>query len=217
VKLARLLLIVALFGLSCSIARADGTDPKVLTSGCGGVGEPACDPVVITSLGEEPPITFQFDPTGSTASVDIVNWTDATIGTFILTLDGFATVPTEGGGTTTVALSYECGSGGVGAFGCTQVGGTGSDVFEFDALPGGALCSLPPAGQAAYDILTGLASSPCQYGEVFTLQAVDGDPNLANATVGATIFAPEPSSAFLLLIGLGVGAFGLRRRSVSVA
>ena len=57
-KIARLLLIVAVSGIACSAAFAQdsGTDPKPFTQGCGGKGQPACDADVLTAA--NPTATF---------------------------------------------------------------------------------------------------------------------------------------------------------------
>ena len=219
-KIARLLLIVAFLGICCSVASADGTDPKVFTSGCGGRGQPACDADFLTP--SDPTVlhvTFTFlaaddknnpDKGQVAAFDDIVNWTGGDIGSFILDLDSIASNGDQ--------LSYACGGNSLnGAFNCTQLG---ADSFRFD---GGVLCSLPPPdngpdAQTAYSWISA-PPAPCQIGERFFLEAsLPGDPsNLVGATVGATVFAPEPSSAFLLLIGLGAGAFMLRKRSFVLA
>jgi hypothetical protein len=131
VKFARLLLIVAIFGISCSIARADGTDPKMFSSGCGGSGQPACDAFFLTAPGTAPSagppasgpagqlddVTFNFlaasDPTniyGVTAAwVDVVNLSGAPLGSFVFNLgaDDSSGQP----------LTYTCGSAPAGSTG----------------------------------------------------------------------------------------------------
>jgi hypothetical protein len=220
VKIARLLLIVAFFGICCSVARADGTDPKVFTSGCGGKGQPACDADFLTpSNPTQVSVTFTFlaaddpsnpDPGQVAAFDDIVNWTGMNIGRFVLNL---AANDSNGD-----ALTYACGGNNLnGAFNCSQLG---ADSFLFD---GGTLCSVPQADNPQ-DAQTAFAwisapPAPCQIGERFFLEAsLPGDPtNLVGKSVTATIFAPEPSSALLLLIGFAAGAFVIRKRSLHLA
>jgi hypothetical protein len=225
VKLARLLLMVALFGISCSVARADGTDPKVFTQGCGGTGQPACDAFYVTPPGSTPEtgvsgplgelngVIFSFlaaddpsNPYGVTAAfLDVVNISGFSVGSFVFNL-----ASEDSSGET---LSYSCGSAPEGSSGslptCTQLG---TDSFQFS---GAQICSVPPGppiGEAQF-----LIEPTCQYGERFVLAATDGDPtDLAGQSVAATFYAPEPSSGLLLLVGLA-GGFFLRKRSFSLA
>jgi hypothetical protein len=235
VKISRLLVAAALAAFCCSVALADGaTDPLVKTQGCGGKGQPLCDEDFLTTGNptEVDGAIFTFlaandpnnpDQPNVAAFDDIVNWTGVNIGRFVVTLDSSAALVNPDGSTTFIPLSYECGSpleGSTGAFNCTQLS---ADTFEFD---GGNLCSVPlpttgPAAQTANSWLT-KGQAPCQFGERFILEATandnDGNPaGLVGATVEGNIFAPEPSSAFLLLTGLMAGAFVLRKRSTELA
>jgi hypothetical protein len=235
VKISRLLVAAALAAFCCSVALADGaTDPLVKTQGCGGKGQPLCDEDFLTTGNptEVDGAIFTFlaandpnnpDQPNVAAFDDIVNWTGMNIGRFVVTLDSSATLVNPDGSITSIPLSYECGGpleGSTGAFNCTQLS---ADTFEFD---GGTLCSVPLANtqagaQTANNWLT-KGQAPCQFGERFILEATandnDGNPNgLVGSTVGANVFAPEPSSAFLLLTGLMAGAFVLRKRSTDLA
>jgi hypothetical protein len=235
VKISRVLVAVAFAAFACSVAMADGaTDPLVKTQGCGGRGQPICDEDFLTTGNptELDGITFTFlaaddpnnpDQPNVAAFDDIVNWTGESIGRFVVTLDPSAALVNPDGSTSLIPLSYECGSpleGSTGSFNCTQLG---ADTFEFD---GGNLCSVPlpnsPAGaQTANNWLT-KGQAPCQFGERFILEATANDNNgnpagLVGSTVGANVFAPEPSSAFLLFTGLMGGVFLLRKRSTDLA
>jgi len=217
VKLARLLLFVAIFGISWSVARADSTDPKVFTSGCGGKGQPVCDADYLTT--QNPSIingaVFQFlsptDPNNPlpgtvTAFDDVANLSGVSVGLFTIVLSSL-----DSSGET---LSYSCGTppqGTTGSFACTQIN---ADTFQFQ---GGPICSVPTDPTGIQE-LQFLQNPTCQYGERFYLQATDSDPaDLVGQSVTANIFAPEPSSALLLLIGLGAGGCFLRKRAVRFA
>jgi hypothetical protein len=235
VKISRLMIAAALAAFSCSVVLADGaTDPLVKTQGCGGKGQPLCDADFLTtdSPSELDGVTFTFlagnDPTNPdqpnvAAFDDIVNWTGTNVGRFLVNLDPSATITNPDGSTSSIPLSYACGSpleGSTGAFNCTQLS---ADSFMFD---GATLCSIPlpntPGGAKTAQSWLNSGQAPCQFGERFILEATandnGGNPGgLVGGTVGANVFAPEPSSAFLLLTGLMAGVFGLRKRSTNLA
>jgi len=227
VKLARLLLFIAVFGITWSVARADSTDPKVFTQGCGGTKQAACDAFYLTPPGSTPvagvsgpagtvnDVTFEFlsassslNPYGVTAAfLDVVNISGLSIGTFVFSLD-----PDDSSGE---QLTYSCGtppSGTTGAFPtCTQLD---ADTFQFS---GALICSIPtdPTGIVEYQFLQ---NPTCQYGERFVLEATEGDPSdLAGQSVNASFVATEPPSGLLLLFGLASAAFVLRKRSLGLA
>jgi len=220
VKLARLLLFVAIFGISWSVARADSTDPKVFTSGCGGKGQPVCDPDFLTQ--QNPTsianVTFTFlsetDPNNPlpgtvTAFDDIANLSGVSVNHFILTLS-----PDDSNND---PLTYSCGTppaNTTGSFTCTQIG-----VDTFDFL-GGPICSVPTDPTGISELLF-LQNPTCQYGERFYLQASTdaGDKNpdaLIGQSVTGSLLVPEPASGLLLLIGLCGGAFVLRKRALNL-
>jgi len=77
VKISRLLVLVALFGLTCSVALADGTDP-VFKLGGGGSSE-----VLTTdtfSFSVNPAQEFSCNDSDVCVSLDFINFTHATVG-----------------------------------------------------------------------------------------------------------------------------------------
>ncbi|HWN74895.1 MAG TPA: hypothetical protein VNO13_04075, partial [Candidatus Udaeobacter sp.] len=76
-KICRLLVLVALFGLTCSVAMADGTDPVFKLSGGGG------SEVLTTftfSFTVNPAKEFSCNDGDVCVSLDFINFTHTTIG-----------------------------------------------------------------------------------------------------------------------------------------
>jgi PEP-CTERM motif len=227
VKRARLVLIVALFGISCSSAFAQ--DPKPFTSGCGGVGQPACDADVLTA--SNPTATFtnlvflaadenfntetdqcdegdvlglSCNPFNQVAALGVVqNDTGNTI-------TNITVIPSSSEG-----LSFSCGkTSGTLFTTCMQTGG----VF---VLSGGSLCTLNaddfkgPDGTYKDD---GDHDDTCS-GAIIGFVPAPGDPtNLQGDTMSFSATAPEPSSVLLLLFGfVAVGLLGLKKFGNSLA
>jgi hypothetical protein len=219
VKFIRLLLVVAFLGAMASAAFADGvpTDPTLLTSGCGRLGQPKCDAYLITSPFETISVALVLDTTAGDpffgdAVADFVNVSGATLtGLFSINF----TVPP--------GLSFQgCGTppeGITSLFTCTGGGSpdspiTGGGTASF-SLTGASICS------ANFDDLTGVEGGGityssdfdeddnCQAAFILALKPVAGE-TLPQSIPGTFTVAPEPSSGLLLLFGLAAGLLVLK-------
>ena len=205
------------------MALADGapTDPKLITSGCGGKGQPACDAYLITSTHETLNITLTLDTTvgdvfygDDIASFINISGHTLTSGFGLninvpngLSFQGCGTPP-EG-----VTLLFTCSGGG--SPGNPITGGTA--VFT---LTGASICS------ANFDDLTigenGISyysdsdkDDNCQPAFTLALQPIGGE-TLPNKITGS-ISTPEPSSALLLLFGLAAGLLAFKGLRTNLA
>lgn len=204
-------MVMAFLGISASVALADSTDPTLLTSGCGRIGQPKCDAYLITSPFETISVVLTLDttvgdPFFGDAVADFVNVSGQT-------LDGLFTINF----TVPAGLSFQgCGTppeGITSLFTCTGGGSPGSPITgggtaQFN-LTGASICS------ANFDDLTGgeggityLSDSDdddnCQAAFTLALQPVAGE-TLPQTIAGTFTVAPEPSSGLLLLFGLAAG------------
>lgn len=203
-------MVIAFLGISASVAFADTlpTDPVLLTSGCGRIGQPKCDAYLITSPIQTISVVLTLDTT-----VGDPFFGDA-IASFVnvsgQTLDGLFTIDfTVPAGLTfqgcvqpseLVTPLFTCTGGG--SPGNPIVGG-GTASFS---LTGASICS------ANFDDLTGGEGGVtyfsdnddddnCQAAFTLALQPVAGEI-LPGSIFGTFTSAPEPSSAVLLLFGL---------------
>lgn len=235
-KLIHLLVVVAFLGISASVALADGvpTDPVLLTSGCGKVGQPKCDAEILTAGG-----TVNFNNLSFLAA-DLNFNTDThecnagdTIG---VNCNPFNTIAASGvvlndTGSPLTALNVT--ASGTDSSGHALVFGpcTGSDVFPtcteigtnsgIYALSGGSLCSVEAA-----DIIDGAlvpdgdADDACGVIIGFVPGANEDPASLQGATMSfsANGNVPEPSSGLLLLSGFAALALlGSRKFSSNLA
>jgi len=206
VKIARLLFIVALFsGLTslASVAKADGVDPIITTSGCGGRNQKPCDAVVLGPGQTSASLSLTFgctdptNPTTCTASETVLNDTGAAITNFALLFTGeFDSMGNP------ITLSFSCSASGF--FLCSP-DSSNSDLFHFT---GASICSGSLNRDDFVDgVFTPDGDSDDGCGVVITLQGVAGDLQngvnpLNNAVVDASFSTPEPSTILLLLFGL---------------
>ena len=206
-KLARLLLVMAILALASSVALADSapTDPLVKTQGCGGKGQPVCDANILTDPSQVLAITLTF--MNNVASDAIINESGKAVSYFTVSFDVPSTLDFEG-----------CVPGGF--FVCTQIsapefGTAGTAVYS---LSGASLCSTDKNdwsinGSVATKVYDGDADDYCQ--SAFDLELITGpNENIPNGTqVTGSVAAPEPSSALLLLFGLSASFLAFKRFS----
>jgi hypothetical protein len=241
-KLARLLLIVALVGISCSVARAqdDPDDPKPFTQGCGGAQQPACDPNYITNPNQplilnNPPLTFEQvknNPNEFLAETEIINESGQTITNFTVSFAVNAGLVFDGLGTSNPCTTPP---GGVSLFTCTpDFQGAITSGYATYTFSGFSLCSTDPSDWVTDGYNDGgwflgpnfecNQQPTCQAGFILgligTTNTPGGDSHIHNGeTVASTLYVPEPSSILLLLVGFA-SAFGLfvfRRVGVNLA
>ena len=201
-----------------SIVRADGTGDTHVNNGGGPGGSTACGSVVEFAA-----------PTGSPSpgslSADCENE-----GTTLLTKITFSVLASNTIGPLTCTSDMGVGGGNLSAIGWTEKSITGAvDSCTFMApssvSPGacpylasiGDPCTANNAGDHDCDLDDFLVGIP--HGCDFTAETVDGTVFTPGAEVGLSvngipslITAPEPSSALLLLVGLGAGFPFLRRK-----
>jgi hypothetical protein len=201
----------AFLAIAASVAVADTlpTDPILLTSGCGRIGQPKCDAYLITSPIQSMSVVLTLDttvgdPFFGDVIADFVNVSGQTLdGLFTINF----TVPAD--------LSFQgCVQPSELAtplFTCTGGGSpdspiTGGGTAAFN-LTGASICSVD------FDDLTGGENTPityssdgdaddnCQAAFRLALQPVAGEtlPQTINGTFASV---PEPSSGVLLLFGL---------------
>lgn len=204
VKIARLLFILALFsGLAslASVAKADGVDPVITTSGCGGRNQRPCDAVVLgpgqtmASLSATFTCTDPTNPTTCTASETVVNDTGRAI-------TGFSLLFTA----ESIPLIFHCAEEGF--FACSP-DETNSNLFHFT---GASICTASLNGDDFSDgVFRPDSDGDEGCGVVITFQGVAGDgTGLNGASVTETFNTPEPSSILLLLFGLMTGLVTLK-------
>jgi len=223
VKIARLVMLVAFSGMVASVALADSvpTDPKLLTQGCGGKGQPACDASVLTNPSQVLNLVLTFEPvtangvTTEVATDSIINESGMALSTFNVSF----LVPT--------GLVFEgCQTGGL--FTCTSDndGNVGAGGTAYYTLTGATICttdkndwSINNQTGIATKVYDGDADDNCQ--SAFNIQLIadsDGSDNIPpGTTVTGNLSAPEPSSGLLLFLGLSAGLLGFKRFSNSAA
>ncbi len=227
-KLIRLLMVVAFLGIAASVAVADTlpTDPILLTSGCGRIGQPKCDAYLISSPIQSMSVVLTLDttvgdPFFGDAIADFVNISGQT-------LDGLFTInfivpnglsfqgcvqPSE-----LVTPLFTCTGGGSPD---SPITGGGSATFN---LTGASICSvdfddLAGGGSEGGGITyasDGDADDNCQAAFRLALQPVVGEtlPQTINGTFASV---PEPSSALLLLFGLAACVLTLKGLRTNLA
>jgi hypothetical protein len=224
VKLIHLLVVVVFLGISTSVALADGvpTDPVLVTKGCGGKGQVACDAEILTAGGTVNFTGLSFLTADQGFNTDTNQCNEGTVlGTScnpFNTTAALGVVLNDTGDTLTmlnVTASGSDSSGNSLLFGpctggeifptCTEIG-TNSGIY---ALSGGSLCSVESA-----DIIGGAlvpdgdADDAC--GVIIGFVPGSATENLQGATMSFSANVPEPSSALLLLFGLAAGLFALK-------
>jgi hypothetical protein len=219
VKIIRFLMVVAFLGISGSVAFGDTlpTDPTLLTSGCGRLGQPKCDAYLITSPLESISVVLTLDTTvGDTFFGDAIASFVNVSGT---TLTGLFTINF----TVPAGLSFQgCGvqEGITSLFTCTGGGSpdspiTGGGTAAFN-LTGASICSVDSEdlggggeGTPITYVSDGDADDDCQAAFTLALQPVAGE-TLPQSISGTFTSAPEPSSGVLLLFGLAAGLLTLK-------
>lgn len=210
---------IAFLGVATTVAFADGvpTDPTLLTSGCGRLGQPKCDAYLITSPLESISVVLTLDttvgdPFFGDVVADFVNVSGQTLtGLFTVNFTVPAGLSFQGCGTPPAGITilFTCTGGGSPD---SPITGGGTALFN---LTGASICS------ANLDDLTGgegggiTYSSDgddddnCQAAFILALQPVAGET--LPQTISATFtVAPEPSSGLLLLFGLAAGLLVLK-------
>lgn len=201
-------MVVAFLGISASAALADSTDPTLLTSGCGRIGQPKCDAYLITSPIQSINVVLTLDttvgdPFFGDAVADFVNVSGQTLdGLFTINFTVPAGLSFQGCGTPPEGITslFTCTGGGSSD---SPITGGGSATFN---LTGASICS------ANFDDLTGGEGGityfsdndeddNCQAAFILALQPVAGEI-LPGSIFGTFTSAPEPPSAVLLLFGL---------------
>jgi hypothetical protein len=220
VKLIRLLMVVAFLGIFATVAFADGvpTDPVLLTSGCGRVGQPKCDAYLITSPFEVISVALTIDTSTDPTDPFVGDAVASFVNVSGVTLTGLFTISfTVPDGLSFQGCSVQEGVSSL--FTCTGGGSpdspiTGGGTALFN-LTGASICS------ANFDDLTGLGGESsgityfdadgddtCQAAFTLALKPVAGE--ILPPSIDATFtVAPEPSSGLLLLFGLAAGLLTL--------
>jgi hypothetical protein len=211
-------MVVAFLGVATTAAFADGvpTDPTLLTSGCGRLGQPKCDAYLITSRFEVIDVVLTLDttvgdPFFGDAVADFVNVSGSTLdGLFTINFTVPAGLSFQGCGTPPEGITtlFTCTGGGSPD---SPITGGGTALFN---LTGASICSANfddlTGGEGGITYLSdGDADDNCQAAFILALQPVAGEtlPQTINATFTV---APEPSSGLLLLFGLGAGFLVLK-------
>lgn len=219
VKLIRSLMVVAFLGISASVVLADTlpTDPTLLTSGCGRIGQPKCDAYLITSPFETISVvltldTTQGDPFFGDAIASFVNVSGVTLnGLFTIDFTVPAGLSFQGcvQPSELVTPLFNCSGGGspdspITGGGTAQFNLTGASIcsVDFDDLGGGE-------GAPITYVSDNDADDDCQAAFTLALQPVAGE-TLPQTISGTFTVAPEPSSGLLLLFGLAVGLLGVK-------
>jgi hypothetical protein len=226
VKLIRMLVVVAFLGIAASVAFADTlpTDPTLLTSGCGRLGQPKCDAYLISSPHQTMSVVLTLDTTaGDTFFGDAIA---SFVNVSGQTLDGLFTINF----TVPPGLSFQgCGSqeGVTSLFTCTGGGSpdspiTGGGTAAFN-LTGASICSVDSddlggggEGTPITYASDGDADDDCQAAFTLALKPVAGE--ILPPTIAGTFSSvPEPSSAVLLLFGLAAGLLTLKGLRTNLA
>lgn len=186
-KIFRFLVVVGFLAICASAARADGTDPVVTPSGCGGNSGKPCDAVTFSGA----PLTFTetFSTsacpegvTGACADMGVVNNSESIVTEFTL-----AFVPgSSDQGNYTADCSPETTPG----FTCNNIATNVVQVI-------GTINFEDPDCVIYYTGVNIL---------------LEGDASLAGESVSVTFSTPEPSSILLLLSGIMAGLVALKSR-----
>jgi len=225
VKLIRFLMVVAFLGISTTVALADGvpTDPTLLTSGCGRLGQPKCDAYLITSPMETLNVVLTLDTTAGDqffgdAIADFVNVSGQTLnGLFTINFTVPAGLSFQGCGTSEGITSlFTCTGGGSPG---SPITGGGTAAFN---LTGASICPVDSEdlgggeGTPITYVSDGDADDDCQAAFRLALQPVAGEtlPQFIDATF---VSAPEPSSGVLLLFGLTACLLALKGLRTNLA
>jgi len=223
VKFIRLLMVVAFLGISATLAFADGvpTDPTLLTSGCGRLGQPKCDAYLITSSFQTMTVALTLDTTaGDTFFGDAVA---SFVNVSGVTLTGLFTISF----TVPAGLSFQgCTVQETSLFTCTGGGSpsspiTGGGTALFD-LTGASICSVDSddlgggEGAPITYVSDNDADDNCQAAFTLALKPVAGE-TLPQVINGNFTVAPEPSSGLLLLFGLAAGLLTLKGLRANLA
>ena len=210
-KLIRLLMVVAFLGLSAMVAFADGvpTDPVLLTSGCGRVGQPKCDAYLITASMETISVVLTLDTTAGDpffgdAIASFVNISGSTLdGNFTINFVVPAGLSFQGcvQPSDSVTPLFTCTGGGspgspITAGGSATFGLSGASIcsVDVDDLGGGEGAPITYSSDGDTD-------DNCQAAFTLALQPVAGE--ILPPTISGTFASiPEPSSGVLLLFGM---------------
>ncbi|HEV3419461.1 MAG TPA: hypothetical protein VG075_04100 [Candidatus Acidoferrum sp.] len=218
-KLIRFLMVVAFLGVAATAAFADGvpTDPTLLTSGCGRLGQPKCDAYLITSQFEVLDVVLTLDTTAGDpffgdAVADFVNVSGHTLdGLFTINFTVPAGLSFQGCGTPPEGITtlFTCTGGGSPD---SPITGGGTALFN---LTGASICSVDSddLGGGEGTPITYVSDSDeddnCQAAFILALKPVAGET--LPPTIDATFtVAPEPSSGLLLVFGLAAGLLVLK-------
>jgi hypothetical protein len=227
VKFIRLVVVVAFLGVAASAALADGvpTDPTLLTSGCGRLGQPKCDAYLISSSFEVLTVALMLDnstdptdPFVGDAIASFVNISGTTLaGPFTINFTVPAGLSFQGcGGSELITPLFTCSGGGNPD---SPITGGGSATFT---LSGASICSVdiddlgggegtPPTYVSDND-----TDDNCQAAFTLALKPVAGE-TLPQSIIGTFTAAPEPSSGVLLLFGLATGLLVLKGLRTNLA
>jgi hypothetical protein len=227
VKFIRFLMVVAFLGVATTVAYADGvaTDPTLLTSGCGRLGQPKCDAYLITSSFETISVVLTLDTSTDPTDPFVGDATASFVNVSGTTLTGLFTINF----TVPPGLSFQgCGiqEGVTSLFTCTGGGSpgrpiTGGGTALFN-LTGASICSVDSddlgggEGAPITYVSDGDADDDCQAAFTLALKPVAGE-TLPPTIPGTFTVAPEPSSGLLLLFGLAASLLFLKGLRTNLA
>lgn len=184
-KIFRFLVVVGFLAICASAARADGTDPVVTPSGCGGNSGKPCDAVTFT--GAPVPVTETFTCASDgdcTADMGVVNESSSIVTEFTLAFASLGSTPAN------LTYTADCTSPG---FTCIQVSNTVIEVI-------GTIYNGDPDCAVYYT------------GVNIELEGTTSEGLFTGAEVSAIFSTPEPSSILLLLSGIMAGLVALKSR-----
>lgn len=227
-KLTRFLLLVTFLGISAAAAFADGvsTDPTLLTSGCGRLGQPKCDAYLITSPMETISVVLTLDTSTDPTDPFVGDAIASFVNVSGTTLTGLFTISF----TVPAGLSFQGCSvqeGVTSLFACTGGGSpespiTGGGTAAFN-LTGASICSVDfddlgggGEGSPITYASDGDSDDDCQAAFTLALKPVAGEI-LPPSIAGTFTSAPEPSSGVLLLFGLAACLLALKGLRANLA